>query len=175
MKAHRLIRIAIVFLVIMLLKIITDQMLNYGIKNKGKNALLHVLLSHDIPKISVEDAAMQLDKAIFLDSRSREEYAVSHIQGARYVGYKDFELSKIEGINKEQKIIVYCAIGKRSDTISERLIKAGYVNVQNLYGGIFEWVNEGNSVVDEQNKPTDEIHGYNRLIGWWLERGNKVY
>lgn len=150
-------------------------MLNYGVKDKWKNAFLHILLSDNIPKISVMDAAMQLDTAIFLDTRTREEYAVSHIQGAEYVGYKDFDLSKMQGIDKEQKIIAYCSVGKRSDAISERLIKAGYRNVQNLYGGIFEWMNQGNKVVDNQNKPTDRIHAYNHFFAGWINRGNKVY
>ncbi len=150
-------------------------MLNYGVKDKWKNAFLQILLSDNIPKISVMDAAIQLNTVIFLDTRTREEYAVSHIQGAQYVGYKDFDLSKMQGIDKEQKIIAYCSIGKRSDAISERLIRAGFRNVKNLYGGIFECMNRRNIVVDNQNKPTDRIHAYNYFFGQWLNRGKKIY
>ncbi|MBI1194042.1 MAG: rhodanese-like domain-containing protein, partial [Bacteroidetes bacterium] len=43
------------------------------------------------------------------------------------------------------------------------------------YGGIFEWVNAGNSVVDPSGKPTERVHAYNRTWGLFLERGEKVY
>ena len=47
---------------------------------------------------------------------------------------------------------MYCSIGKRSEKVTQKLKKAGYNNVSNLYGGIFEWVNQGNEVVDTNNK-----------------------
>jgi len=33
---------------------------------------------------------------------------------------------------------VYCSLGIRSEVIAKKLKKAGYTNVFNLYGGIFE-------------------------------------
>jgi len=47
----------------------------------------------------------------------------------------------------------------------------GYKNVYNLYGSIFEWVNDGNEVVDKNNKPTDEVHTYNKKWSKWVEEG----
>jgi predicted sulfurtransferase len=70
---------------------------------------------------------------------------------------------------------VYCSIGKRSESITQKLSKAGYGNVSNLYGGIFEWVNQGNGVVDVNNKQTNKIHAYGKFWGQWLHKGEKVY
>lgn len=38
----------------------------------------------------------------------------------------------------------------------------GYKNVFNLYGGIFEWKNNGGKVVTNQNTATDNIHTFNK-------------
>lgn len=46
-------------------------------------------------------------------------------------------------------------------------MEAGYIQVYNLYGGIFEWVNEGHPVFNDQGE-TDKIHAYNKLWGMWL-------
>jgi len=40
------------------------------------------------------------------------------------------------------------------------LVKAGYTNVSNLSGGIFEWVNQGSNVVDDNKRITLKVHAY---------------
>jgi len=55
------------------------------------------------------------------------------------------------------------------------LEQAGFANVSNLYGGIFEWVNQGNPIVNEKGKVTETIHAYNEAWGVWLTKGVKVY
>jgi rhodanese-related sulfurtransferase len=64
-------------------------------------------------------------------------------------------------IDKNTPIVVYCSIGVRSEKIGE-LIKVRIQNVYNLYGGIFEYKNEEEKVVNNQNKVTDSVHTYNK-------------
>jgi rhodanese-related sulfurtransferase len=109
-----------------------------------------------------------------LDTRSYREYEVSHIEGAIWVGYDEFELSKLTSISKDKKVVVYCSVGYRSGKIGEKLTKAGYTQVYNLWGGIFDWVNKGKPVVNDKGA-TNLIHGYNKKWGKWLTRGEKVY
>ena len=71
--------------------------------------------------------------------------------------------------------LVYCSIGVRSENIGEKLQQLGYTNVYNLYGGIFEYKNEGGTVYNLQNKPTDSVHTYNKKWSKYLTKGNKVY
>ena len=71
--------------------------------------------------------------------------------------------------------MVYCSLGVRSEDIAEKLKKAGYTAVFNLYGGIFEWKNKGFSVVDLQNKETQKVHAYSKNWGKWLLKGEKIY
>jgi|AntRauTorcE11897_2_1112592.scaffolds.fasta_scaffold23809_2 rhodanese-related sulfurtransferase len=126
----------------------------------------------DVPTVKPEE--FDVDTVVFLDSRAREEYDVSHIKDARYVGYKEFELSSVKDIPKDKPIVIYCSVGYRSGKIGEQLQDAGYTNVQNLYGGIFYWVNQGLPVYDE-NSETSKIHPYNEKWGNWLTKGEKTY
>ena len=145
------------------------------VQSKSFNFVLKTLLSHNVSEISVPDAAKVKDAVVFLDAREPEEYEVSHLPNARFTGYKNFDEKQINDLPKNAHIIVYCAIGKRSENIGERLIKSGFTHVQNLYGGIFEWVNQGQQVYDVNNQPVKKVHGYSRLWGRFLDRGEKVY
>ena len=78
-------------------------------------------------------------------------------------------------ISKDKKIVIYCSVGYRSEKIAEKLIKSGYKNIYNLYGGIFEWVNRGFSIYDKEQKSTNKVHAYSPSWGVWLEKGEKVY
>ena len=66
---------------------------------------------------------------------------------------------------------MYCSIGYRSEKVGEELKKMGFKNVYNLYGSIFEWVNQGNEVVDENEKVTEKVHTYNKRWSKWIEDG----
>ena len=96
-----------------------------------------------IPYIKVD----QLDKAqnIYLDAREANEFKISHLPNAIYVGYNYFKNKQIltQVPDKNASIVVYCSIGVRSEQIAEKIKKLGYKNVYNLYGGIFEYKNSG--------------------------------
>ncbi|MDG1571556.1 rhodanese-like domain-containing protein [Robiginitalea sp. M366] len=141
--------------------------------NKAYGVLLKGLLSRNVPEVDVA-GARKLEDAVFLDARTREEYEVSHLHSARWVGYETFTLSRLEGLPKTTPLVVYCSVGYRSEKITRRLQREGYTRVFNLYGGIFEWVNQGQPVRDEQGE-TQRVHAYNTLWGVWLETGEKVY
>ena len=129
-----------------------------------------------VPYIQVEEVE-QLEELLLLDAREREEFDVSHIKNAIWVGHKKFHLdsvvSKIE--NKNSTIVVYCSIGVRSENIGEKLMRAGYTNVTNLYGGIFEWKNKGYPVYDNSDSETEKVHAFSKHWGKLLTKGEKVY
>jgi len=112
---------------------------------------------------------------VLLDAREKKEYNVSHIEGAKYVGYDSFKISSVKNVDKSSKIIVYCSVGYRSEKVGEKLQKAGYKNVFNLYGGIFDWKNKGYQLVDKKGEKTEKIHAYDQSWGKWLEKGEKIY
>ena len=115
------------------------------------------------------------EKIVILDTRSYKEFDVSHLPNALFLDYDKFKPVEVEGINRNTKIIVYCSVGYRSERIGEKLIKMGFTDVYNLYGGIFDWVNNKNTVVNQAGMKTDSVHTYNKDWSRWLTRGVKIY
>ncbi|MEM8888887.1 MAG: rhodanese-like domain-containing protein [Bacteroidota bacterium] len=146
-----------------------------NIKSPLYKLLLDGLLSHEIEEISVRDANTSLDSMRIYDTRSKEEYEISHIPGAIWIGYEAFDIEKLRNIPVEEKILVYCSVGYRSEKIGKQLKDAGYRDVRNLYGGIFEWVNQGNKIQTPKGEDTEKLHAYNRIWGVWTSANEKVY
>lgn len=144
------------------------------VQSGAYNVVLKTLLSHSVPEVSVNELK-ETKNIVLLDSREKDEFQVSHIANAIYVGYSDFDLKELDRYEKSEKIIVYCSVGYRSEKIAEKLINAGFSDVRNLYGGIFEWVNQGRPIVDSANQSTENIHPYSKTWGIWLTKGSKVY
>lgn len=118
---------------------------------------------------------MGQESLYILDTRQEKEFAISHLQGAEFVDYDAFEIESVEHIPQGATVVVYCSVGYRSERIGEKLQEAGYNTVYNLYGGIFQWKNEGEDVVDMENNITENVHTYNRRWGRWLKVGKKVF
>ena len=131
----------------------------------------------EVSYISVEELRMQQlkDDVVIVDSRELEEYQVSHLEDAVYVGYDDFNISRLEDISREKLVVVYCSLGIRSEDISAELQKAGFKNVRNLFGGIFEWKKKDFPVVDTLGKRTQKVHAFSENWGKWLRNAEKVY
>ena len=140
--------------------------------------MLQSLNSHTVPTIKSSELEAELKKenAMFIiDTRSSEEYKVSHLQGAQLIDFDQFTEDDVKDIPKSMPVVVYCSVGYRSEKIGEKLLKIGFKNVKNLYGGIFQWKNESFEIVNKSGSETDSIHAYNRLWSVWLTNGIKVY
>jgi rhodanese-related sulfurtransferase len=138
------------------------------VKNPKYQSRLQFLLSHNVAEITVQEAK-KLEKAIFLDTREKEEHNVSHIKDAVWVGYDDFDISRVKNLDKSKTIVIYCSVGYRSEKVTKQLEKAGFKKVFNMYGGLFEWYNEGYPMVDNDGKTTTRIHTYNKKWSKWVE------
>ncbi|WP_338225724.1 rhodanese-like domain-containing protein [Algoriphagus confluentis] len=135
--------------------------------------LLSGIYEKDFPLI-YPDEVEDLDKFQILDTREWVEYQVSHLPGAIWVGYDTFSLENLKRIDKNKPVIVYCSVGARSQEVGKKLRSAGFLEVYNLYGGIFHWVNEENPIVS-QREATDRVHTYSKTWSIWLNKGQKVY
>ena len=60
-------------------------------------------------------------------------------------------------------------MGYRSARIADRLETAGFRDVRNLTGSIFQWANEGRPVVRD-GEPVREVHPYDAVWGRLLDR-----
>lgn len=138
--------------------------------------LLKKTLEHRFPEvalISTQELANWLaDKGkpapLLFDVRTPEEWNVSHLPGARHAEPKTSVESVTAGISKETPIVTYCAVGYRSAEMAKRFKAAGFTNVRNLEGSIFQWANEHRPLV-QGDQPVTRVHPYNTLWGRLLE------
>jgi rhodanese-related sulfurtransferase len=106
-------------------------------------------------------------KALVIDVRTPDEFAVSHIPGA--VHFQDAEkLATWIKQQPAQPIIVYCSVGYRSAQMAQSLQKRDVQQVFNLEGSIFEWANAGEPIVMATG-PTHKVHPFNQKWGQLLE------
>ncbi len=138
--------------------------------------VLEKLNKNSVPYISFSELKTK-DSFVLLDAREIEEFNISHIENAINVGFDKFDSKKVSTILKDKNaiVVVYCSIGVRSEKIGEKLLKLGYKNVYNLYGGIFEWKNKDGILIDNNNQTTDKVHTFNKEWSIYLEKGTKVY
>ncbi len=129
-----------------------------------------------VPYVHVDELS-KIGNSVLLDTRAKEEFNVSHLKNALWVGYKSFSTDSVRKKvpDNNTAIIVYCSIGVRSENIGEKLKAMGYTNVKNLYGGIFEWKNNDHAVYGPEGKETQKIHAFNRHWAKLLIKGEKVY
>ncbi|MDX2250493.1 MAG: rhodanese-like domain-containing protein [Bacteroidia bacterium] len=138
--------------------------------------MLDEMYKKTVPLVHAAEVKQKgLNHYFILDTREPEEYRVSHLRGAIGVGFDHFDPKSVAGIGKEHPVLVYCSVGYRSERIGEKLREMGYTQVYNLYGGIFDWKNQGNPVVDAGGNSTEKVHTYNLQWSQWLFRGQKVY
>lgn len=113
----------------------------------------------------LNDSSLQ-PPPLLLDVRTREEFDVSHLRNA--VRVEPAAPSAI-GEPKERAIVTYCSVGYRSGSFAEALRRAGYVNVVNLEGSIFQWANEGRPIYRDGSQ-VQQVHPYNRTWGLLLKK-----
>lgn len=145
------------------------------IKNPSFELLLKTMYKNTVPTISVKELDKKLKNFTLLDAREKREFEVSHIEDAKWIGYDTFNKKNVSELDKNEPIVVYCSIGYRSERIGEKLVDMGFKEVYNLKGGIFEWVNQDQTVLDNQAKETDKVHAFSKTWGIWLDKGNKIY
>jgi rhodanese-related sulfurtransferase len=135
--------------------------------------LLDGLYDKKFPVVKPEQIT-SLSNYQILDTREKEEFEVSHLTGAKWVGYENFSLASVSDLDKEKPVLVYCTVGARSQDIGKQLKAAGFSQVYNLYGGIIHWANESNPL-EAEGKATEKVHTYSKSWGIWLNKGEKVY
>ena len=124
-----------------------------------------------VPRIGTKEVAAWLNDSkraqpVLLDVRTKPEFEVSHIRGAQRIEPD----SAADAINlpRDKPIVTYCSVGYRSGGFAKKLRDAGYKNVQNMSGSIFEWANEGHPV-ERNGERVDKVHPYNGTWGKLLK------
>lgn len=102
---------------------------------------------------------------LLLDARTPEEYSVSHLPNARRIDFSSPDaIQQLPAIPKDTAVVVYCSVGYRSSIFATRLREAGFTNVANLEGSLFQWVSEKRPLADGAS----QVHPYNARWGLLL-------
>ena len=128
----------------------------------------------DVPNITTTDLASTLSDpdrpVLLLDARAPDEYAVSHLRGARLVASADEAAEVVRAAPADALVVVYCSVGMRSAAMVDQLRAQGVPGALNLEGSIFAWANEGRPVY-RGGTAVSEVHPYSdRLLGLLDER-----
>lgn len=144
-------------------------------QKKSIDKLLQTYNSQSVPYISAQELKMKSDTYIILDTRKKEEFEVSHLPQAIWVGEKLKEEMLKDFINSKKSIVVYCTVGIRSEDYGEVLKKEMQGKIYNLYGGIFAWKDAGYDLKDSKNKPTIKVHTFSKNWEDYLKTGIAVH
>ncbi len=140
-------------------------MASIGQNPEGFDEMIADQVKGTVPYIKAEDCRSSF---IYIDTRDHNEFEVSHLKNAILVDYESKDLSALDTILKDTPLVLYCSIGYRSEIIGELLLKKGFTNVSNLYGGMFNWANNDFPIVNNNNETTTKIHGYSETWSKWI-------
>jgi rhodanese-related sulfurtransferase len=81
---------------------------------------------------------MDNDDLIILDVREKKERKAGYINGDLHIPLADVK-NKLDQLDKNKPILVYCRSGSRSGHIAGLLTRNEYKKIYNLKGGIQAW------------------------------------
>ncbi len=91
-----------------------------------------------------------------IDVRTPEEFESGYIEGAQNIDIylSDFE-TRINQLNKNKPVFVYCKGGGRSNDAADVMKKSGFQTIYALDGGIMSWANKNYPVIDTKLTKVD--------------------
>ena len=92
-------------------------------------------------------------EAVLVDVRETSEYEQEHIPGSLLVPLSVFDAKRFPRI-PGKKLVMHCAVGRRSANAGNQLLEAGHAEVHNLYGGILAWKEAGLATEVQFTPPT---------------------
>ena len=125
-----------------------------------------------VPRIDPKQVADWLNDSkrpqpVLLDVRTRPEYEVSHIHGARHI--EPGSDAATVTAPKDTPIVTYCSVGYRSAALAKRLQEAGFTHVENMTGSIFDWANKGYPI-EQNGHSAKKVHPFNARWGKLLNK-----
>jgi adenylyltransferase/sulfurtransferase len=100
-----------------------------------------------VPETTVQELKSRLDRGdapFVLDVREPNEFQICRIPGSTLIplGELPRRLSELPQGADAPDIVVHCKMGGRSAKAVRQLTEKGFTRVQNLKGGILEWIDK---------------------------------
>ena len=117
---------------------------------------------------------------LVLDVREKQEFAVSHIEGAQQVNPGIWTwnfMSRFGDKVRGKTVVFYCSVGVRSSRLAASVQKVlkeqGAKAIYNLDGGVFGWHNEARALVNIEGS-TSYVHPFDGVWGKLVKRQELV-
>jgi adenylyltransferase/sulfurtransferase len=99
-----------------------------------------------IPEMEPSELRDRMDQEqplTLVDVREYNEASIADLPevGQKRIPVKEF-ITRVEELDPEENIVIYCRSGARSGWAVERLVEMGFEKVWNLRGGVLEWRNQ---------------------------------
>jgi len=78
------------------------------------------------------------NEIVLVDVRETSEYEKEHIAGALLLPLSNFDPEFFPAL-PDKKVVLHCAVGKRSEAAGRMLLKEGHADVIHMAGGIEAW------------------------------------
>ena len=102
----------------------------------------------EIKRISALEFKEKSKNNTIIDIRTPREYTQGYIEGAININYYDKTfLEQIAKLDKNKPIYIYCRSGNRTSSAAKKLRKLGFLEVNDLQGGIMSWARNQYKIV----------------------------
>ena len=129
-----------------------------------------------VKNITVADLKQKIDNEddiLIIDTRTEEEYNLSFIPNAKLLSYKSekteiAEFLRQNEVEKKEAVVCYCSLGYRSSVLAEKIQDSRpdlQVEIYNLEGSIFQWVNSNLGVSNPSGETLHCAHPYSYMWG----------
>ncbi len=93
-----------------------------------------------IQYISPQELQARIDTIQLIDIRTSQEFQSGHLKNAININYFDRDfLSKINQLDKNKEVYIYCRSGNRTSSAIRKLKDLGFPKIYDLKGGILNW------------------------------------
>lgn len=113
--------------------------------------------SSEVQAADVQQVKTWLDRneIVLVDVRETTEYEAEHIAGALLLPLSSFDPEVFPSI-PGKKLVLHCAVGKRSEAAGKMLLKQGHGEVIHMTGGIEAWKKAGFATEFQILSPEEE-------------------
>jgi rhodanese-related sulfurtransferase len=123
-----------------LLVLISLIVFSTSCQNTKQNSNVKLIDSEELKTI------LQNNDVQFVDVRTQAEFGENYIKGAENIVFDNNFQNKIDQLDKDKPVVVYCRSGRRSAASAKILEENGFNEVYDLNGGILQWIKEDNEV-----------------------------
>ncbi|MBT8271560.1 MAG: rhodanese-like domain-containing protein [Flavobacteriaceae bacterium] len=86
----------------------------------------------------------KMENVQLVDIRTPKEFRAGYVEGFQNIDYFSNTFQRdLQQLDKTKPVIVVCRSGRRSAKCSKKMVKAGFVKIYDLEGGLTKWKHEG--------------------------------